>query len=232
MRRQTVLLISFFLLSIILLIVILVAQNLGKNYQAGLEQIQTDQNQQFFTRDKRRIRKVFVERDGKCLVIGEDAVVRTYDTCDGELQNIHRLADPKHVLELLEFVSRLDPSKYRQKPSGFSLKLIIQTDNGTEVIYIPVGGGGPDSIPDVIDLIEGDLPQPTQTPFPTIIPSPTLPGTTIIPSLTPTPTWLPGVSPTPYLTPTPALFICDYFDDPTDVRPYNVSSFLCSEEPR
>lgn len=231
MRRQTVLLISFFLFSFVLLIIVLVAQQLGKNYQSGIEQSQTEQNQQFFTRDKRRIRKITVERNGKCLVIGEDAVVRTYDTCDGELQNIHRMADPKHVLELLEYVSRLDPNNFRQKPSGPFLMLLIQTDNGTETIYIPIGSGGPDSIPDTIDLIDGDLPQPTQTPFPTIIPSPTLPGTTIIPSLTPTPTWLPGVSPTPELTPTPAPFLCDYSDDPTDIRPYNVSSFLCSEEP-
>lgn len=204
--------------------------------QRGLSTIQTielQQTESISLNEKKRLRRITVqdEETGECLDITNDGVVRRYETCDGQLKDVTRLFDPKRIIFLFEYTSRIDPNKYKEKPQVPYVKLILHTDEGSQIVYVPVTDE-PESISELIDLIEGDLPQPTPTIIlPTINPTPTVPGTTIVPSMTPSPTLFPGLTPTPVPTGAQQPFSCGYSDQPTDTRPYNVSNYICSTEP-
>jgi hypothetical protein len=190
-------------------------------------------NEPIYFKDTKRLRKIIVqdEETGECLEISNDGVVKRYETCEGKLMDSTRLFDPKRIIQLFEYASRIDPSKYRSKPEGSSIRLILYTDSGTEIVYVPVTDDE-ESISEIIDLIVGDLPQPTPTEY--VIPgtpTPTLPGTTIIPTSVPTATLYPGITPTPGPTGQQQPFTCGFFDDPYEQRPYNVTNAICSTEP-
>lgn len=204
--------------------------------QRGLSTNQTfdlEQSEQITIKEKKRLRRITVqdEETGECLEITNDGVVRRYETCDGQLKDVTRLFDPKRIIFLFEYASRIDPNKFKEKPTVPYVKLILHTEDGSQIVYVPVTDE-PESISELIDLIEGDLPQPTPTiVLPTSNPTPTVPGTTIVPTVTPSPTLFPGLTPTPVPTGVQQKFSCDYSDQPTDTRPYNVSNYICSTEP-
>lgn len=229
MKRNSSLLFGVFGLSFILLIVVVIVSFIG-NRQISSPPVE-NQNQATERGDRRRIRKVTVYKDdGSCLEIGSDAVVRTYKVCGENLTDIHRLADPKRVIDLMEYVSRLDTSKLKTKPTGAYIQLSIETDQGTETVYVSVTEGQ-ESISEVIELIEGDLPQSTPTPGPTVIPTPTLPGTTPVATHTPTPTIGLFITPTPTIPGEIRTFTCGFSDDQGVKVPYYVSQIICSTEP-
>lgn len=231
-KRAYLSVIGCIIIFIIGIIVFLVLKAFGSSYSQNVPSSRIS-DQSIEIKEKKRLRKITVtdEETGECLEITNDGVVRRYETCDGQLQDATRLFDPKRIIQLFEYASRIDPNKFRNKPQGAYIRLIIETDAGSDVVYVPVTDE-PESISEVIDLIKGDLPQPTPTLYiPTTIPTPTLPGTTIIPTITPTPTLLPGITPTPEPSLTEQQFTCGFTDDPSEIRPFNVSNYICSTEP-
>lgn len=181
--------------------------------------------------ERRQLRKITIDDDTGCLEVTSEGIVRVYETCGETLESVSRPIDPKRIIQLFEYTSRLAFDEFSLPPtSGQYLRLIVDTTTGSYTIYIPVESGD-DSISDTIDLIKGDIPQPTVTPQATLIPTPTLPGSTPLPSLTPTPTIQFGVTPTPTVAITPRPFTCGFSDDPTDIRPFNVTNVICSTEP-
>lgn len=230
-NKPFLIIIGFFALLTVLIVTFIVLRSIGGSYGEGIDSLLTQTPQeQSATREKRLIRRIIVDEEEQCLEITPDGVVRTYASCGGELIDTNRLFDPKRIIELFEYTSRINAGQYITKPPGASVRIIIETENGTEIVYIPISPGA-DSISQVIDLIKGDLPQPTPTTGPTAIPTPTLPGTTIIPTATPAPTLPPGVTPTNTLTVTPKPFVCDYRETAGSTRPYYVSNFICTSQP-
>ncbi len=223
-----------FLLLASFFVIFFVFKSFGGKYDQGLASLLQKTQDPPATRKVRSVRKITVIHEGEngCIEVTPDGVVRTYNNCGGELTDANRLADPKNVLRLIQSMSQIDLAQYRKKVSGPVLTLIIETDTGTETIYIPTGGGGNDIV-ETITKIEGDLPQPTSTPGPYIeTPTPTLGGVSSSP--TPTPLVSPTLGPSP--TPTPTgnpdnPFRCGYTQNGSTQKPFNVSNYICSTEP-
>jgi hypothetical protein len=190
------------------------------------------------TREKKNIRRLTVEDEHGCMEVTPDGVVRTFATCGGELVDANRIADPKFLLKLLDAVSVMDTTPYRVRPkTGVVITLHIQTDTENITVYLPASSPSPSYDPGTIEglihLVQGDLPQPTQTPVPGG-PSVTPTATTIPISGTPSPT--PTLAPwiTPTVTPeasnlTP--FTCGFSEDESGKKPLNVSNYICSTQP-
>jgi hypothetical protein len=219
----------------IFLIIFFALKHIGARYDQGLVNLIPTRSEGPAVRKARTIRKVVIfDEDNKgCMEITPDGVVRTYEVCGENLKDANRIADPKFILKLIQIASQIDFSKYRQKVSGPYLTLIIETDTGTEIIYVPLGREGGDII-NTINLIREELPQPTQTPGPfTQTPTPTLGGVSNSPTPTPRISHTPGPSPT--LNPHPSEiiespFTCGYTES-TGPRPYNISNFICTTQP-
>jgi len=235
MKSQRILLILGGLgFCLVFVFIVVFSQQFGSMYKKGLESILPPPPEAPQTREKKHIRKITViDRNGGCMEMTSDGVVRSYATCGGDLTDANRLADPKNLLKLFEYASQVDPSKYQQK-GDHVITLVIETDTGTETLYIPVSGPGgtPDPIAQVIDLITRDLPQATPTPNgPSITPTPTLIGAQVVPTDTPMPTLLPWITPSPTLMPVDQGFLCSFGQANANKRPYNVSNYICATEP-
>lgn len=183
----------------------------------------------------KKVRRITVmDETGGCIEVTPDGAVRVYKVCGDELDTAYRPQDPKYILELFTKVKALNTKKYMTKPvTGEYITLVIETDQGTETIYLPgtdQSGGSPDDIIHTIDNIVDDIPPPTPTP-------------TLLPSATPShsPSVSPTASPTNALTGTPTPtglpqgpegdpFTC-VFDDNGTGKPYRVSNVVCSTEP-
>lgn len=231
MQRQTIIIIGGALLLVISFVLFVLLRGIGTSYEEGLTILPTIAPPAQ-TREAKKIRRVLIQRDDSegCMEVTNEGVVRTFDTCGEELTTVSRPTDPKFILRLLQVLSQIDTTKYRVRPSGPSLRLVIETDNGTEIVYVPVTEEQ-GSISDIIESIEEDIPEPTATPVATPLPSPTLPGTTSIPTPSPSPTLIPGITPTPTSSVSIPPFTCDFDYGQGPRRPYNVSSILCTTEP-
>jgi hypothetical protein len=233
-QKSLAIIIGLFAVAVVFLLAVILLKSIGSRYSSGLSALlpnTVDAPPEL--QDKRRLRKITIEQEDGCIEVSSEGVVRQYTECGGTLVDTNRLFDPKRIIELFEYTSRLDPEKYKTPPLSVPyIRLVVESDTGTQVLYVPVGSG-PDSISDTVKLIIGDLPQPTQTPAATLIPTPTLPGTTPLPTLQPSPTIPFGLTPTPTFVPqnTPRPFTCGYTVDGSDKRPYNVTNVICSTQP-
>lgn len=221
---------------VVVLFIVLSARQFGSSYTDSLSTILPILPDAPKTRERRVIRRVTVKHDdGGCLEITPDGVVRSFDTCGGELTDVNRLADPKHILELVDMMSSIDISKF-QRPGPNTLTLVIETDKGSVTIYVPIthgstGGYEDHTISDTIDLITGDIPQPTSTPMVSLdSPTPTLLGVQPILTSTPTPTLPFWITPTP-TTASIQPFTCDFSETSPGKKPYYVSGVLCTSLP-
>lgn len=235
-NRSALLVVASLAFGIIVIFLYVGLQRVGKTYQQGLSNVTTTINQPSAGKDVRKVRRILVQQDdGSCLEMTPDGIVRTLDSCAGQAKDVNRLADPKHLLTLFQYASQIDVEKFSSKPTeGTYTTLIIQTDKGTFTVYVPTtpgSGPGDGTIEGVIDLITGDLPQPTHTPIPgqpTATPTPF--GATPPPSATPTLIVFGSPTPTPSYPP-PFPFLCDFSDSTTKKKPYYVSGVICSSQP-
>lgn len=240
MKTRPIYFIAALLLIASFFLIYFIFRNFGMKYDQGLASIIPKSQDPVAPRKARTVRKVTVlQEDSGCMEVTPDGIVRTYDRCGGELVDANRLSDPKNVLRLIQVASQIDFSNYRQKLDGPYITLIIETDSGTETVYIPIGGGngnggsGGDDIIQIIDQIKGDLPQPTATPiFSPDTPTPTLGGVSNTPTPTPliSPTFGPSPTPTPTGNPDNP-FTCGFTQSSNGPRPYNVSNYICSTQP-
>lgn len=227
------LLISIGSLSLLVIIVILAVVVRQIAMRPSLSLTGQDRSDQVLIskNERKQLRKITIEDDSGCLEVTPDGVVRMYADCDGTLTSISRPIDPKRIIQLYEYTSRVNTADYRQPPTqGEYIRMIIETSGGSQVVFIPVVSG-PESISDTIDLIKGDIPKPSPTPLATLMPTPTLPGQTPLPTQTATPTQPAIITPTVAISTTPRPFTCGFADDPTDKRPYNVTNVICSTQP-
>ncbi|MCX8009075.1 MAG: hypothetical protein N3A54_05260 [Patescibacteria group bacterium] len=220
------LLFSFFLLYFLL-------RYFGKRYDQGLESLVQTSYDAPFTRKGKTVRKITIlQEDGGCMDVSSNGVVQVYEECGGDPSVAHRVSDPKFVLRLIQRVSEIDGSKFKEGSSGAYLTLIIETEDGTETIFIPIGDN---EISKTIDLIKGQLPQPTPTSDPHAqTPTPTMGGVSHTPTSTPSVFPSPGPSPTPNQNSTGSEdnpFTCGYGETQGGSRPYNISNIICSTEP-
>jgi hypothetical protein len=222
----------------IFLLIFLVLRNFGSQYNQGLTSLTQTNNQNIGVRKSRLVRRVTIFQDENttsCLEVTPDGVVRSYDTCGGTPTDVNRLSNPKNIFELIRIASQIDTSLYTEKPKVPFITLVIESDEGKVTVYIPTGdgGGGGGGIGDIIDLITGDLPEPTATLGPFVpTPTPTMGGVSFTP--TPSPLISATFAPSPTSAPTPEVdnpFLCGFSEGSTGVKPLNVSNYICSTQP-
>ncbi|KKS41465.1 MAG: hypothetical protein UV61_C0005G0048 [Candidatus Gottesmanbacteria bacterium GW2011_GWB1_43_11] len=231
----------YLLLAIFLLVIVssgLLIAAFGQVYQSSLEKYRNPAPLPPTTLNKAKIRKVTIRKgdEANCIEVTPDGVIRVFAQCGGELTDANRVLDARSILKLFKFLSNADLDKLQNKGSGIVYELTIETDTGTQVIYITGdgggggGGGGGEEIIPIIEDIKGSLPSP----------SPESSGTsaTPAPSGSTSPQASPGSSANPSPSASPQAgggqptFVCDYQDFANPLkRPFNVSNILCSTDP-
>lgn len=225
-----------YLLAIIFVLIIagliILAVRFGSAYKGGLANFSNQTStEEVKSLKKKKILNITVKKSGEaaCMQVTPDGIVRIFTTCNDDLEIAARPQDPKNILKLFKILSESDLDKLREPGSGEYYQLIIQTDEGTETIYIPVSSSGGSEIIQTIVNIKGDIPSPVASPS-----GSQAPGHSSSPQLQPTP------SPSSYFaTPSPSSgtqassqigFSCE-FDEFGNKRPLNVSNIICSSEP-
>lgn len=194
-------------------------------------------------REKKQIKRVTLQNDDdtKCIQVTPDGIIRVFETCEGEATNAARSQENKIVQELFKRIEETTfTSQYRRRPNGKSIIVTVETEQGTEVLYLPVSSGGNGSgldnqiqqIVETIDKITDIVTLPTPTPQITDTPTPTLPpGVTSTPTPTTTVTGpTPTDTPVPTGTIAPQPFTCG-FTETNGPKPYNISNYVCTTEP-
>jgi hypothetical protein len=223
--------------ALLLVLTFVVIIRIGKSYEWGLLGFTKEQPpDEISLVKKKQLKKITIRRgdEAGCMEVTPDGAVRIYSTCGTDLERAHRPTDPKNVLKLFKLVSERDIATVGDTTApGTLYVLTIESDEGIETVYIVVLEDTPQSIQDIIEIIEeieADVPFPSVTPLGST-PAPTSPASstgTPVPSVT----LIPTAGPTP--TPTgPAVdlgFLCDFFET-TGPKPYNISNFVCSTGP-
>lgn len=228
--------IAAIVLAIVVGIVIVTVFGIGRLYQNRLSFVDDElPREELVLLEKPDIRRITIRQPVKneCIEVTPDGVVRVYQTCGGELDSANRPTDPRNILKLFRQLSEQDWSKFMSKGNGDVYELTIETDTGTQVLYIPVGQDNPAStvIIDTIHDIEEDIPVASPPLPPT---SPGAPQPT--PSVSPRVSVFPGSSPLPSSTPGTSTggnqgFACDFNDGGTGPKPYRVSNVVCTTDP-
>ncbi len=229
----------------VLVLAVVYAFYFGRALGNRVENIPVPEIQETELPQKKNIKKITVQRgnDVECIEITPDGAVRIFETCGGDLVAAYREQNTTAIAQLFNKLARTDFSLYSFPPDNDMLRvsvytIIIQTDTGTETVYLYFDPSRPSQANDVVKLIDtvvNDKPTPTATATPVVTTSPTAPGNTG----TPSPTLSQGAS-APTTTPTPTgqvsqgdflkdPFTCVYYD--TDSRPHRVSNVVCSTEP-
>lgn len=210
---------------------IFIILGVGSIYRGKIASLEQQRPQELELIKKASIRKITVKKkdEAGCMEVTPDGAVRIYESCGGKLLHATRLSDPRNILKLFQIVSEADVSEYRD--SGAAVyELVIETDSGTQTIYVTSGGG--EQMISTISLIQGDIPpnpsptsffpQPSQgteqTPYPS--PAASSGGPTSPPNSTPPPTVGGGIP-----------FTCDFYESGEQGKPYRVSNVVCSTEP-
>ncbi len=236
MRIRSIYLLFFFLILVVVFFLLYsILQYYGKKHDQGLERLLVRPSDPPATQNVRSIRRITViqENDDSCLDILPNGVVQRYETCGGEMKDAYRAPDPKYILRLMQLASQIDLAEHQRYPSGRYLTIVVETDEGTHTLYIPIEEENND-IATLIRQIQEDIPQ--HTPMPTVFtntPTPTQ-GMSITSTPTVSLSITPGSSPTVRPTPSDIVdnpFTCGYFEETGRQRPYNVSNFICTTEP-
>lgn len=136
---------------------------IGKAYQKGLINYETETSQEMTTREKKTIKKITVQKTGEdnCIEITPDGIVRTYSVCNERLSDANRLTDLKNIFKLFKLVSEKDLSSYKNKIDK-AYKITIETDKGTETYYLIDDGSNNvgSEILDTVDDVIKDTPHP------------------------------------------------------------------------
>lgn len=227
----TSLFVTFGILAAVILIVVVILIGVGRAYKGGLASLLQTQQESAPVK-KKQVNRITFKKGGEntCIEVTPDGVVRVYKECGESLSEARRLDDTHNIQLLFQALSVQDESLYTTPCIGECYEVTIETDEGTQTLYIPVGGGGTGgSIGDLIEEIEN---QATASPTPSPgapLPSPT-PGTSPQP-----PTPPPGTSPVPSATAgtggeSTGTFVCD-FSETGNKKPYRVSGVVCTTEP-
>lgn len=218
---------------IIIVVITIVTINLGRAYKGGLASfINQNTTNEVKLKEKKEVKRITIKKRGQktCMQVTPDGIVRIFNTCGGDLTDATRLPDPKHILELFKIVTETDLSKLPTTGKGEVYTLTIETDHGTETVFVVLNSGSPTGgqIGQIIQSVTGDLPQPA--PSTTVfIPTPTA-GGSIIPVASIFPGSSPGVQVTPSANPAQT-FSCGFSDVPGKKKPMNVSNVICSTQP-
>ncbi len=208
---------------------------IGNAYKKGIANFVNQKEPEKLTLFKKKtVKKITIKNSAErgCIEVTPDGAVRVYSVCGQTLTGAERLADPKHILKLFKLVTEEDLGAYTQKSAGTLYQVAIETDSGTQTVYLVLSesGGVAQTIIRTIQTIINDLPKPT----PIVGLSPTSVPTPIGGSLTRAPT---GTSFLPTATPTIApssevqTFTCGFSESGDKKKPYNISNIVCSTEP-
>lgn len=230
------------LMGMILVLVIagigLTVWRIGQAYRLGISSFEAKKTTEELTLKKKKIiSKITIKRQGEenCIEVTPDGIVRVYRECGTqELESANRLTNPKSVLKLFKLVSETDLSKLDTSGEGELYQLILETDEGTEVVYIVFSDDSPPVIEEIIETIENveeEIPDPTPIPNPSasmqLFPSggatspPQASGVVVSPS----PSATPGTGGSQEVP-----FNCDY-QETSQNKPVNVSNTICTSEP-
>lgn len=228
-KRGNSLIIAGGMLVLVIIGVVFVLVNIGKAYQGGLSFFSQNRPEASVNLQKKKaIRKITLQKNGslECFEVTPDGVIRVYDTCDGNLTQASRLSNPKYILELFK---KLSERNYTSTQTGTGYKIIIETDTGTEVIYLSLDEENKDIIETIENTIE-DIPNssPTLTPSSSssFSPSPQASSNPTV-SSPPSPSSEPESSNSPADNP----FSCT-FSEGGQNKPYRISNIVCSDEPQ
>lgn len=227
----TSLYIMFGILIIVVVVTVLVLIGVGRAYQGGLASlIQT--RHETVPAKKKQVKRITFQKSGEntCIEVTPDGVERIYNECGGTLSEARRPDDLRNIQLLFQALSLQDESLYTNTCKSECYIVTIDTDEGTQTLYIPVGGSGTGgSIGNLIEEIKNQsAASPTPVPGNAVVsPSPGV-------SSSPAPTFYPGISPQPSSTPVTSeekgTFTCDFSEGGTN-KPYRVSGVVCSTEP-
>lgn len=212
------------------LITIYIIIQVGGAYKGGLSNFSNQQKPQELTLKKKKdIKRIIVRKHGEvsCMEVTPDGVIRQYNVCGGELTGAQRLNDSKNIVGLFKLVSESDLATLK-RTGGEYYELTIETDTGTQIVYVSAGSGSGGDIVQTIELVQGDVSGASPTPSDVSVPSNSI---SIISS--PSPGDMIIVNPSPTPEPSAAIqqsFECDFIKDETK-KPWNVSNFICSTQP-
>lgn len=168
-----------------------------------------------------------------CMQITPDGVVRVFAQCDDNLTDANRLTNTNNILKLFRMITEYDADTSLPTGEGDNVyELIIETDEGTQHLYIVIDENTPTQLQEIVQTItkiEEDIPPSSPQPS-TITPSPS--AGSVSPSLLPSGSVTPGAfpSPTPGGLPGQA-FLCDFMEVGGKKKPINVSNIICSTDP-
>lgn len=224
--------VTFGVLAVIILVAALVLIGVGRAYKGGLASLLQTQKESAPVKRK-QVNRITLKKGGEnsCIEITPDGVVRIFKECGGNLSEARRLEDTRNLQLLFQALSLQDESLFTTC-DGLCYEVTIETDEGTQTLYIPVGGGGTGTGGSIGDLIEDIEEQVTASPSPT--PGAPLPSPT--PGVTPLPSPTPGGSSSPLPSgggtggESEGSFYCD-FSETDPKKPYRVSGVVCTTEP-
>ncbi len=203
----------------------------GNAYKEGLDSFTNQNSSQEITSDKKKkIMRVTIKKEGEtqCIKVTPDGIVRIYATCDEDLESVTRPSDPKNILNLLKILTEADLKKFQGGMTGNYYILTIETDTGTETIYVSSTSDIGDDIIQTIEDIKEDLSSPIPrvsaeaSPFSSANPLFTPPAS---PLFSPLPSVLPSGEGS-----SQQVFSCE-FDAQGNRKPFNISNIICSTEP-
>lgn len=184
---------------------------------------------------KKTVKKITIKKgtDRGCMEITPDGAVRVYSVCGQTLSLASRIPNPNHILQLFKLVTEENLDLYTQKSTGAVYQLIIETDTGTQTVYLVLsesGEGVGQTIISTIQLITNDVPKPSSTPGPTPSPAPTVANESS--TLAPTGSlFIPTPTPTTGASGQVQTFTCGFSESGDKKKPYNISNIVCSTEP-
>lgn len=222
------LLIVMTVFAIMLMVMALILVKIGQAYRDWLLLTNVSNTKPIvFPSKVKKVKRVTIQKNGElsCIEVGDDGVVRVYSDCGNALENAHRLTNLKNILKLLQLAG--GNLFLTEPPDGDYYTLTIETDEGTQIVYITKDSPGGDEIIETIEDIEGDLPDP----------SPSTPLASIQASSSPFASTQPSGSAGGIPSPTPGggsnqeSFFCEFSESPGQEKPYSISNIICSTEP-
>ncbi|MBI4065311.1 hypothetical protein HY409_02995 [Candidatus Gottesmanbacteria bacterium] len=234
-KHTTLLLVgAFFVLTF--MVVIGTIFNIGGAYKERIASfINPKEPEKMTIFKKKTVKKITIKKgnDRGCMEITPDGAVRVFSVCGQTLSLASRFPNPRHILQLFKLITEEDLDSYTQKSTGAIYQLTIETDTGTQTVYLVLSesdGGVGQTIISTIQIITGDIPRPSSTLGSTLTPTPTVVSESI--TLAPTGSlFIPTPTPTIGVSEQTQTFTCGFNESGDKKKPFNISNIVCSTEP-